>query len=124
MGPAAPPNGFNPTYGNNRLDTHLFPVTVKEDDLVVQVIPSDDVAILFVPTPVAIHKLPFHEIPFTAVNPMVDDVQVIPSDEYAIYGDVVTPPATHIFPFHAIDLASEIELPVQVTGDQLIPFAE
>jgi hypothetical protein len=53
----------------------------------VQVIPSGDVAIVFVPEPVATHKDndEFHEIPFAEVeNGDVLTIHVIPSSDVAI----------------------------------------
>ena len=62
----------------------------------VHVIPSGEVAIVFVPVPTATHKLPFH----ATANPLEVNtvfplpVQVVPSGEYAIAFVVPLPTET------------------------------
>ena len=97
-----------------RLATALMLPTL----LPVQVIPSDEVASVFVPVPVATQRLPFHATPSPlVVKGEVCPVQVIPSDEVAIVF-VPEPTATQRLPFHATAFPTvenvDVPRPVQV----------
>jgi hypothetical protein len=93
-----------------RLATPLTKVPI-EAARSVQVIPSDEVAIVFVPEPVATQRLPFHATPSPlVVKGEVRAVQVIPSVEVAIVF-VPLPVATQRLPFHATAIPSDVNIP-------------
>ena len=103
---------------------------LKTDALVpvtgVQVIPSFEYAISFVPVPTATHLIPFQATPFPCVKnkEFPTPVQFIPLLEVAIVF-VPSPTATKRFPFQATPLPpfEKIER-LLGTAVQLIPSAE
>jgi hypothetical protein len=94
----------------HKLPFHAMPIPLVENMLVpspVQLIPSEEYAIVFVPVPTATHKLPFHATFSAEVeNTLIPrPVQLIPSGDVAIeFGVPLPPTATNKLPFQAMPL--------------------